>query len=461
MSDIPLRTKLYTSLLVLVTTAVLGAAVWRDDDWFHEDDLLTAVILAVMIVLVEKFEIDFPHASFQFSITVGAILAFAAGMTLGPVLGALVVLLAELTSDLWERLKPIQLLVNATNLSLATFLGAQTYQLLAGNASTPLDSARAMAATMVGAIVYTMVNTWVLAVIIAPVVGDSPLSMWKANFSATYIFLVLPTLGSVVPVIDDVNPFGIPILVIPLIGSHLAQRALRQVAEESQAAIEGLADALEKRDPYTHRHSIRVAEYSSAILAEMPHVPALTRETIVNAARIHDLGKVGTGDIALHKNGPLTDQERREMQQHATIGADIIARLSFYRHSVPIVRHHHERWDGRGYPDGLGGENIPIGARIVCVADSFDAMTSDRPYRRAMAVTSALAEVRRNSGSQFDPQIVEAFERSLINPQSTPEQTTGPGRQRREEASSPAAATARWIAKLLNRRAVPPLSADR
>ncbi|MGH2559559.1 MAG: hypothetical protein ACRDJH_10875, partial [Thermomicrobiales bacterium] len=259
MSDIPLKTKIYATVLVLITAVVLVGTAWRDGEWYSRDDLLTAVLLAVMIVLVEKFEIDFPHASFQFSITVGAILAFASGLTLGPVLGALVVIAAELMSDAWQRLSPIQILVNATNLGLATFLGAQVYEWVAGNAVTPLDSARAMGATVIGAVVYTMVNTWVLAVIISPVVGDSPLSMWKANFSATYIFLVLPTLGSLVPVIDDVNPFGIPILLIPLIGSHLAQRALRQVAEESQAAIEGLADALEKRDQYTHRHSIRVA----------------------------------------------------------------------------------------------------------------------------------------------------------------------------------------------------------
>jgi HD-GYP domain-containing protein (c-di-GMP phosphodiesterase class II) len=461
MSDIPLKTRIYTSLLALVTAAVIGGAALADDQWYSRDDLLTALLLAVMIVLVEKFEIDFPHSTFQFSITVGAILAFASGLTLGPVLGALVVIVAELVSDTWDRLQPIQILVNATNLGLATFLGAQVYEWLAGGATTPLDSAQAMFATVVGALVYTMVNTWVLAVIIAPVVGDSPLNMWKANFSATYIFLVLPTLGSLVPVIADVNPFGIPILVIPLISSHLAQRALRQVAEESQAAIEGLADALEKRDPYTHRHSIRVAEYTRATLEEMPHVPALTRETIISAARIHDLGKVGTGDIALRKNGPLTDQERQEMQQHAAIGADIIARLSFYKHSVPTVRHHHERWDGKGYPDKLQGENIPLGARIVCVADSFDAMTSDRPYRRAMAIEDALSELRRNSGTQFDPQIVDAFERSMVSrgPDVGAAADASP-RATMDDERPPLAAVFRWIPRPFSRRPVRQASVD-
>ncbi|MGH2531600.1 MAG: HD domain-containing phosphohydrolase [Thermomicrobiales bacterium] len=460
MSDIPLITKVYSGILLLVTVVVVGGTAWRGSEWFSRDDLLTAVLLAVLIVLVETFEIEFPQPKFQVFITVGAILAFASGLTLGPVLGALVVIVAELISDTWQRLGLIQILVNASNLGLATFLGAQVYEWLAAGASTPLDSARALGASAVGAIVYTMVNTGVLSVILSPVIGDSPLSVWRANFSATYIFLVLPTLGSLVPVIDDVNPFGIPILLVPVIGSRLAQRALRQVAEESQAAIEGLADALEKRDQYTHRHSIRVAEYTTSILAEMPHIPTLTRETIISAARIHDLGKVGTGDIALRKNGPLTDQERREMQQHAAIGADIIARLSFYQHSVPTVRHHHERWNGSGYPSGLSGENIPLGARIVGVADAFDAMTSDRPYRRAMAIPDALAELKRNSGIQFDPQIVEAFVRAMTQPHPNSDHPVPSDAETADDDRPPIAAVFRRIPRPFTKRAHRPASAD-
>jgi HD-GYP domain-containing protein (c-di-GMP phosphodiesterase class II) len=422
MSGIPFRTKIYSIILVLVTVLVIGMANrpnWAD---LPRHAMITTALLAVMIVFVERFNIDFPHGSFTFLITVGAILAFAAGITLGPVLGALVVIVAEVISDTWNRLQPIKIIVNAANLGLATFLGAATYQALDGGAKTPLDSAQAMLAIVAGALVYTMVNTWVLAVIIAPVVGDSPWRMWKANFSATYIFLVLPTLGSLVPIINDVNPIGIPILVVPLIGSHLAQRTLHQVAQETQGAMVGLTDALERRDPYTHRHSIRVTEYVTAILAEMPHIPALTQEAILNAARVHDLGKVGTGDAELLKAGPLTEQERQEMQQHAAIGADIISGLTIYHDSHAIVRHHHERWDGRGYPEGLLGVAIPLGARIIGVAYTFDAMTSDRPYRRALSADDALAEILRQSGKQFDPQIVRAFERAFTKParQSNP-----------------------------------------
>jgi HD-GYP domain-containing protein (c-di-GMP phosphodiesterase class II) len=263
-----------------------------------------------------------------------------------------------------------------------------------------------------------MINTWGLAIVVAPVVGESAFKLWKSNFSFTYIFVALPAMGSLVPLVAKQHPLALLILFVPLVGSHLAQRTLRKVQDETQATMESLADALEVRDAYTHRHSIRVAQYVEAILDEMPHLPTSTRRMILDAARIHDLGKVGIRDTALLKAGPLTEEEFCEIKRHSAIGAELIANLEIYRRSAPIIRHHHERWDGQGYPDGLQGEDIPLGARIIAVADSFDAMTTDRPYRRAMSVETALAEIKRNSGAQFDPQVVDAFERAMLKPAS-------------------------------------------
>jgi putative nucleotidyltransferase with HDIG domain len=173
--------------------------------------------------------------------------------------------------------------------------------------------------------------------------------------------------------------------------------------------MEGLANALERRDPYTFRHSIRVTAYVRAILEMMPYIPRPTAEAITAAAHVHDLGKVGAQDGSLKKPSALTPEERRAIEQHPVIGAEIVSRLEVYKQSVDIIRRHHERWDGSGYPDGLAGEAIPLGARIIAVADAFDAMTSERVYRPAMSVADALAELRRGQGTQFDPQIVEAF----------------------------------------------------
>jgi hypothetical protein len=228
------------------------------------------------------------------------------------------------------------------------------------------------------------------------------------------------TLGSLIPVLVGENPLSIVLLIVPLLlGPHLAFKGIREAHQEARVAMESLADALERRDPYTYRHSTRVTDYVRAVLAMMPHVPRPTAEAIIAAAHVHDLGKVGSRDGSLQKPGALSEQERQELQQHAAIGADIVGRLEAYRQSTATIRHHHERWDGSGYPDGLVGERIPLGARIIAVADAFDAMTSDRVYRPAMPAEAAFAELRIGQGTQFDPQIVDlfaaAFEHGLVD----------------------------------------------
>jgi HD-GYP domain-containing protein (c-di-GMP phosphodiesterase class II) len=147
----------------------------------------------------------------------------------------------------------------------------------------------------------------------------------------------------------------------------------------------------------------------------MPQIPHPTAEAIIAAAHVHDLGKVGSRDGSLKKPGELSAEERLEIEQHAAIGAEIVSRLEAYTQSVDTIRHHHERWDGTGYPDGLEGERIPLGARIIAVADAFDAMTSDRVYRAALPIDVAFAELAKGRGTQFDPQIVDLFQSAFQN----------------------------------------------
>lgn len=172
--------------------------------------------------------------------------------------------------------------------------------------------------------------------------------------------------------------------------------------------ISGLAGALETRDSYTRGHSDRAAEYAEAIARELG-LSAEQTGRLQYAVVLHDIGKIGIPDSILNKPGKLTDEEYELMKTHPAKGADIIAKIPFLEQIAPLVRHHHERWDGTGYPDGLAGGNIPIESRIVAVLDSFEAMTSDRIYRRAPGRAFALNELLRCSGSQYDPQVVEAF----------------------------------------------------
>ena len=184
----------------------------------------------------------------------------------------------------------------------------------------------------------------------------------------------------------------------------------RRLRDTYHGTLEALVTALDARDRETKGHSARVCAYTLDIAREIG-VEEGSNEWIdmQRAALLHDVGKIGVTDFILHKPGPLSPEEWQEMRRHPDIGYEMLKEVTFLRAPAEIVRFHHERYDGKGYPRGIKGEKIPLGARIFAVADTFDAMTSDRPYRRALPPEAAREEIIRNSGSQFDHQVVKAF----------------------------------------------------
>ncbi len=172
--------------------------------------------------------------------------------------------------------------------------------------------------------------------------------------------------------------------------------------------LSSMITALEARDAYTRGHSDRVADYT-AMIGRAMGITGESFNNLVDGARLHDLGKIGIRETVLHKTSALTNEEYAHIKTHPSIGADIIGKMEAYRHLVSMVRHHHERFDGMGYPDGLVGKSIPLQARIISVADAFDAMTSERPYRRTRTPNEALKEIREVAGTQLDPMVVKTF----------------------------------------------------
>jgi putative nucleotidyltransferase with HDIG domain len=169
-----------------------------------------------------------------------------------------------------------------------------------------------------------------------------------------------------------------------------------------------LTRAIEARDPYTRGHSARV----TALAEEVARRLGWSKEQLASlriGGPLHDIGKLAVSDDVLCKEGRLDPAELDQIREHPKIGARILLRMAALREAIPYVLYHHERWDGRGYPSGKAGEEIPIEARVLAIADAFDAMTSDRPYRRALSRTQALAEVERCAGTQFDPEVARVF----------------------------------------------------
>ena len=184
--------------------------------------------------------------------------------------------------------------------------------------------------------------------------------------------------------------------------------AERRRLEVRATGVGALLAALAARDGYTGEHSEAVVGHAVAVARRMG-LPEAGVTEVEQAALLHDIGKIGVGDTILNKPGPLTDAEWEIMRMHPAIGEEIVASTKDLSHLAPAIRADHERWDGGGYPDGLSGEEIPIASRIVLVCDAFHAMTSDRPYRKALGVEEALGELRKNAGSQFCPRTVEVF----------------------------------------------------
>lgn len=259
-----------------------------------------------------------------------------------------------------------------------------------------------------GVVLY-VVALVLVAGVAATQLRENPLRlMRKTQLTAVIPELTLTMTGIMAALAARHDAWAALLLVAPAV---IAQRALRDgVALQAQTrlALEDLADIVDMRDHYTFEHSRRVADLSRATARKLS-LKADEVELITMAGRVHDVGKIGIKSSVLMKPGKLTEREWREMRSHPEVGARLISHFPQFARGREYVLHHHERFDGKGYPLGLKGEEIPFGARVMAVADAWDAMTSHRSYRRALDIDAVRAEVARCSGTQFDPRVVEAF----------------------------------------------------
>jgi putative nucleotidyltransferase with HDIG domain len=265
------------------------------------------------------------------------------------------------------------------------------------------------------ALSLAVLDALTLPLVLAPIAGEPPFQVLRATVRETAlpdgVQYAVGLLGADAAV-RDVWMLGL--LVVPCVLVYAASKILSEMHDGTRQLLENMADAVDLRDPYTGGHSRRVTEYCAAILRELGlHGPEV--DLIVTAARVHDIGKIGVPDAVLNKPGKLDPEERAIIEQHPVSGAELLKRYRDFARGVALVRHHHESWDGTGYPDRLKGAEIPFGARVIAVADSYDAMTSDRPYRKGMPISKAAAILREGRGRQWDPTIIDAFLRSIAD----------------------------------------------
>jgi putative nucleotidyltransferase with HDIG domain len=314
----------------------------------------------------------------------------------------------------------IQILFNVAIVTNATVFAWHGYVGLL-RLHCPVAPALAIAAT-----IYFFSNTIPVALVISWDQKVDPLALWRRDFLWFLPFyLVGAILAAVAYLIGITFGWITSLLLIPMVytiyRTYSSQmefvRDREQHAKDTEAlhlrTIEGLAMAIEAKDQNTHKHLLRVRVYV-AELGKLMGLEEPIMQALLIASYLHDIGKLAVPEFIINKPGKLTQEEFEKMKIHPVVGADILERVRFPYPVVPIVRSHHESWDGSGYPDGLKGEAIPIGARLLTAVDCFDALASERPYRKALPLPEAMEFLKARAGIQFDPQIVELLERHYL-----------------------------------------------
>ena len=290
--------------------------------------------------------------------------------------------------------------------------------------SGPLAGPVDFLALAIAAAVFFLVNNVLVTQLISLRTGKSFQTIWVQDVQGIAPnLLALAPLGWLMAQIfklpGGVGWWATPLFVVPLYTTRLAYNRYVESRQLFIETVSALANAVDARDKYTHGHSRRVMRISGA-MSRMMKVPEAMADRIEWASLLHDIGKIGIRDNILLKEGPLSPEEKLLMNQHPSIGAEIVAPTRQLASEAPLIRAHHEWWNGGGYPDGVAGTDIPMGARIMTIADAYEAMTSSRPYRKIpLTHNEAIAELYKFSGIQFDPDIVPVLvnlERSVLDP---------------------------------------------
>jgi putative nucleotidyltransferase with HDIG domain len=302
---------------------------------------------------------------------------------------------------------------NGGQIAIAATVGSLVYVGGANALSATFPDAGSLLALAVASVFYTSTNHALVAIPVSITSSESFLGAFRTVAPA--VALQIPNVGLTAlsaVLLLFVGPWALALMIVPAAIARYALLSFQRVDEAYDRLVRGFVKAIEVKDLYTRGHSERVSMLSVAVASELG-VPYDERRLTRYAALLHDVGKIGVPLCIINKPGPLDDGEFDHIKQHPTIGAEILRDIDFLAPAIDIVRYHHERLDGQGYPHGVDGDELSQIVRIVTAVDAFDAMTSTRSYRVAFDVEEAIEELRRCAGRQFDPDVVEALARTI------------------------------------------------
>jgi HD-GYP domain-containing protein (c-di-GMP phosphodiesterase class II) len=406
MSQLQRAARLYLCVVVVsaVTLMLVGL---RIDHELNSTRLVLAVAFTLLSSLAAFFELDF---AFKTKVSLDSSVIFAVALLYHPGVAMLIIGIGVLiphivTRDVWYEasFNVTQAMLQVGAASVLLTLGG--WQRMPLEFSTP---SQVVLIPLAAATIY-LVNTVLVAGIVALQTRMAFWQIWRQSTRYGAIEdLSQYFLGILAAATVDAHAWALPLFVLPGVAVYLSMHRQVQLRMQTVDAVEALADVVDLRDPYTANHSRRVAIYARELATALHH-DVTEIELIERAARVHDVGKIIIDQVILSKEGRLTDDEWQQLKLHPVTGADILSRFPEFALATGYVRHHHESINGAGYPDGLAGDQIPLGSRVIAVADSFDAMASARPYRGALPREVVLGEFRKKRGKQWDAEIVDAL----------------------------------------------------
>ncbi len=425
--ELSIQTKAFVGITASIGVVVLGFSL---SHWQSQDLMRFACYLAVAL-LASGLKVQLPGIDGTMSVNFLFILLGVLELSLPETL--VIGCTATLVQSIWQarnRLDPVKVIFNVAGMMAnASALTYMSYHMLVGRfgSNKPI-------LLMMSALVFFFANTLPISVVIALTEGKSSRKVWSECYFWSFpYYLVGAAAVGLVGIVNRSAGWQTSLLVLPLIywvyrsyrlylgrleaekeRVEVEKRHVEQIASLNMRTIEALALAIEAKDHTTHTHLQRVRTYAIEVAKEL----SLSEEQIEAlraAALLHDIGKLAVPEQIINKPGKLTPEEFEKMKVHPLVGAEILERVAFPYPVAPIVRSHHERWDGSGYPEGLAGEQIPIGARILAAVDCLDALASHRQYRPALPLSEAMQKVKEMAGTWFDPTIVTILESRYID----------------------------------------------
>lgn len=413
MKNLPLKLKVYLISLYLFTVCSIVFFIANKSVPIIMPNYIDILVFSIVLAMAESLVVEYGYIAISASIAVN----LAAVILFNPLVAIIVIILGfsmRITIHNGKRIHifntPLhKTLFNLSVVIIPTLFGGMIYSILAAKYGYQ-GIFKGIQLIMAFAITYFIINTLLTSILVSLISNKNVFYFFTMNARLGMLSnIVMAPFGLILAfMFNEYKYGGVLLFLFPIVLARYTFSLYIESKSQYVQTVDTLMRAMEARDKYTEGHSQRVAEIASKIAKQLKYSD-IKIERLNIASLLHDVGKIGIDDYILRKPGKLSDEEYETIKKHPEIGFNILKDIKNLENILPIVRHHHEKYDGSGYPDRKNGEELPLDVFIIQLADSIDAMATDRPYRRALTQEQILSEINRCSGTQFHPKVVEAY----------------------------------------------------